>query len=80
MSSTYSIFFTKEITCLPSLLDKYLGKYYNNAVGNAITWFLFIWLLIHYLFDKFAIVSNYVVLYTYSSLIFLLFLRLFLDR
>ncbi|GLV31135.1 hypothetical protein CBL_12209 [Carabus blaptoides fortunei] len=54
MSTINSVFFSKELTCLPSLLDKYIGKYYNNALGNTITWGFFIWFIVHFIFDRFV--------------------------
>lgn len=58
MSTINSVFFSKELTCLPSLLDKYVGRYYNNGLSNAITWGFFIWLVVHFIFDRFGNVSR----------------------
>lgn len=57
MSSTISLFMKKEWTCLPGAFNKYVSKYYNNALGNAFTWAFFIWLFVHVAFDKVINVS-----------------------
>lgn len=58
MSSYINTFLRTEITCIPQILDKYVGKYYNNKLTNGATWMCFIWIVIHLIFDESLNVSS----------------------
>lgn len=53
MSSYWITFLKTEITCIPRLLNKYAGEYYNNAAINGATWTFFLWCLAHCTSDSF---------------------------
>lgn len=63
MASTISLFMKKELTCLPGVFNKYISRYYDNALGNVFTWAFFIWLIVHEAFDKFTNVSFILLLF-----------------
>jgi hypothetical protein len=52
MESFVTTFLKTEITAIPRLLDKYIGKYYNNTLCNGATWMLFLWYILHVIFDS----------------------------
>ncbi|RZC35322.1 uncharacterized protein BDFB_007220 [Asbolus verrucosus] len=51
MASYINIFLKTEITVIPRLLDKYIGKYYNNTLCNGAAWMFLSWYLLHVVFD-----------------------------
>ncbi|KAF2885302.1 hypothetical protein ILUMI_20868 [Ignelater luminosus] len=51
MSTYVKAFLETEITVIPQIMDRYIGKYYNNALYNGITWMIFILHVIHFVFD-----------------------------
>ncbi|XP_064214187.1 uncharacterized protein LOC103314794 isoform X2 [Tribolium castaneum] len=53
MESYINLFLKTEITILPSLLDKYVGNYYNNTLCNGATWMFASWCILHVFFDNF---------------------------
>ncbi|XP_017776481.1 PREDICTED: uncharacterized protein LOC108562585 isoform X2 [Nicrophorus vespilloides] len=53
MSKYVNAFLSKELTCIPRIIDKYIGKYYSNAVGNALTWVFVLWCLLHFVFEQY---------------------------
>lgn len=59
MSTYVKAFLETEITVIPQIMDKYIGKYYNNALYNGITWMIFILHIIHFVFDLTVNVSSY---------------------
>lgn len=56
MSYSYylGLFLKTEITCIPQFIDKYAGKYYNNALGNGASWLFLMWYLLHYSYAVFV--------------------------
>lgn len=55
--SYVTLFFKTELTCIPSILSKWLGDYYNNALCNGATWVFLLWWILHTGFNKFLNVS-----------------------
>ncbi|CAH1100370.1 unnamed protein product [Psylliodes chrysocephalus] len=51
--SYVTLFFKTELTCIPSILSKWLGDYYNNALCNGATWVFLLWWILHTGFNKF---------------------------
>lgn len=52
MNSYVSLFLKTEITCIPHIITKYFGDYYNNAICNGATWVFVLWCILHGTFDK----------------------------
>ncbi|XP_019871586.1 uncharacterized protein LOC109599971 [Aethina tumida] len=53
MSSYIDLFLKTELTCIPRLIHKYAGSYYNNGLCNGATWLFVLWCCLHLLFDWF---------------------------
>ncbi|CAG9827465.1 unnamed protein product [Diabrotica balteata] len=50
--SYLNVFLKTELTCIPSILSKCLGDYYNNALCNGATWVFAFWWILHMGFNK----------------------------
>ncbi|CAG9865168.1 unnamed protein product [Phyllotreta striolata] len=50
--SFITLFFKTELTCIPNILAKWLGDYYNNALCNGATWVFLLWWMLHMGFNK----------------------------
>lgn len=59
MVSYINLFLKTEITCLPKILTKYFGDYYNNALCNGVTWIFVLWCVVHGLFEMLLEVGTY---------------------
>lgn len=53
MYTYVNLFLKSEITCIPRLLSKYIGSYYNNTLCNADTWMFVIWCGLHAIYNTF---------------------------
>ncbi|XP_056644055.1 uncharacterized protein LOC130449956 [Diorhabda sublineata] len=51
--SYFSLFLKTELTCIPNILSKCLGNYYNNALCNGATWVFAFWWMLHLGFNNF---------------------------
>nr|XP_023014343.1 uncharacterized protein LOC111504086 isoform X1 [Leptinotarsa decemlineata] len=44
-------FFKTEVTCIPKILRKCFGDYYNNSLSNGATWIFMLWSALHITFE-----------------------------
>lgn len=77
MSSYINTFLKTEITCIPRLLHKYAGEYYNNTATNGATWLFFAWCLLHCTFNSLFKVKTFNSSKLNNLLIFLIFKAFF---
>lgn len=52
MVSHINFFLKTELTCIPKILTKYFGDYYNSAICNGGTWLFVLWIILHGMFEK----------------------------